>query len=153
LPKSKLWVDICLLLLNTFPMTICFLKSELRAESYGPEKFRLFYSIYSCMLHVSYFSSCTFSGTHNQNMTPPLASMGHNISIDYSCAPNRLLSIELCPLEVILVPKFYPHCFGCNFLIRALFCEPFSLLDSSLRVILFEMKDKVYLGTLYSCGF
>jgi hypothetical protein len=55
--------------------------------------------------------------------------------------------------EVNLVPKFYPHCFGCNFLVRAPFCELFSSLDSSLRFILFELKDKVYLGTLYFVGF
>ena len=129
----------CLLILNTFPTTIFFLKSELWAESYGPEKFRLFYSIYSCMLQVSYFSSCTFTGAHNQNLTPLLASMGHNLSIDYSHDPNRLLSIELCPLEVILVPKLYPHFFGCNFLIRALFREPFSSLDNSLIFLLFDL--------------
>jgi hypothetical protein len=106
------------------------------------------------MLHVSYFTSNTFSGTHNQIMTPPLASMGHNISIDYSCAPNKLLSMELCPLEVKLVPKFYPHCFGCNFLIRALFCEPFSSLDSSLQVILFELqRDKCTLVHSILMGF
>jgi len=122
----------CLLLLNTFPMTIRLIKSELRVESYGPEKFRLFYSIDSYMIHVSYFSSCKFSGAHNQNLTPSLDSMAHNLSIDCSYAPNGLLSIDLCPLEVILVPKFYPHYFGCNFLIQAPFRKPFSLLDRSL---------------------
>jgi hypothetical protein len=52
------------------------------------------------MLHVSSFSSCTFSGTHIQNMSPWLYSMDHKISMDFSCASNELLSKDLFPLEV-----------------------------------------------------
>jgi hypothetical protein len=74
------------------------------------------------MLQVSSFSSCTFLHTHIPNMAPWLSSMVHNISIDYSCAPNKLLSKELCPLEVnwcqnftltVLVVTFsYELCFA-----------------------------------------
>jgi len=132
--------DICLLLLNKFPTTINFVKFDLWAESYGPKKFWLFYIIYPYMLHVSFFTPNNFLGTHNPTLTPPLASMGHNISINFSYAPNGLLIMELCPLEVKLVPNFYPHCFGYNFLIRAPFCEPFRSLDIHLRVLLFKLK-------------
>jgi len=124
-------------------MTIHFLKSELRDESYGLEKFRLFYPNYPCMLHVSYFSSNTFLGTHNQNLTPLLASMGHNISIDYSYAVNGLLSMYLCPMEVKLVPKFYSHCFGCNFFIRAPFYKPFISLIDLPKLFYLSCRDKV----------
>jgi hypothetical protein len=55
-----------------------------------------------CMLHVSSFSSWIFSGTHIQDMAPWLSSMVHNISIDYSCAPNKFLSMDLCLPKVIL---------------------------------------------------
>jgi len=152
--NSIFLVDVCLLLLKIFPTSILFLKSKMRAESYGLWKFRLFYPIYHCMLKVSYFSSSAFSGTHNQNPTPPLASMGHNISINYSCTPNGLLSMELFPLEVKLVPKFNPRYFGYNFLIKAMLCEPFSSLNSSPRVILFELqRHNVPWYTLFSWFF
>jgi hypothetical protein len=35
--------------------------------------------------------------------------------------------------------KFYLYSFGCNFRIQAMFCEQVSSLDSSLRVLLFEL--------------
>jgi hypothetical protein len=99
MPNSKFWVDICLILLNTFPSTIHFLKSELRVEN-GPEKFRLFFLFYPCMLQESSFSSCTFLHTHIPNMDPWLSSMVDNVYTDYSCASNELMSKELCPLEI-----------------------------------------------------
>jgi hypothetical protein len=93
-------MDRCLLLLKSFPTTIFLLKFELCAESYGLEKFRLFFSFYPCMLQVFYFSSYTFLHTHIPNMATWFSSMVHKISIDYSCTSNRLLSKDLCLLEV-----------------------------------------------------
>jgi hypothetical protein len=152
-PNSKLWVDICLLLLNTFPTTICFLKSELRAESYGPEKFRLFFPIYPCMLQVSSFSSCTFLHTQIPNMAPWLSSMVHNISIDYSCAPNKLLSKELCPLEVNWCQNFTLTVLVVTFSYELCFAPRVAHWIALSEVILFKLQRQVYLGTLYSHGF
>jgi hypothetical protein len=83
-----------------FPMTIHFLKYDIQAKIYGPKNFVLFYQIYQCMLHVSSFSICIFLHTQILNLAPFLSSMDHNISIDYSCAPNLLYSVDLCPLKV-----------------------------------------------------
>jgi hypothetical protein len=58
------------------------------------------------MLHVSSFTLNTFSGTHNPILSPSLDSMSHNISIDFSCTPNKLMRKELCPLEVNLCQNF-----------------------------------------------
>ena len=54
MPNSKFWVYRCILVFNTFPTTTCFLKTDLRAKSYGLEKFWLFYPIYPM------FSTCDF---------------------------------------------------------------------------------------------
>jgi hypothetical protein len=54
------------------------------------------------------------------------------------------------PFGSNLVPKFYPYCFDCNFLIQALFFPQDSSLDNSLRVILFEMQRQ---NILYYHGF
>jgi hypothetical protein len=105
------------------------------------------------MLHVSSFSSCTFLHTQIPNMAPWLSSMVHNISIDYSCAPNKLLSKELCPLEVNWCQNFTLTVFSCNFLIRALFCARVAHWIALSELFYLSCKDKVYLGTLFSVGF
>jgi hypothetical protein len=73
---------------------------------YGLDKFNLFYSIYPCMLHVSYLSTCTFLHTQILNLAPRLFSMVHKFSKNYYCAPNGPLSKGLFPLEVIWCQNF-----------------------------------------------
>jgi hypothetical protein len=58
------------------------------------------------MVHVSSFSSYAFLHTQIPNLATCMSLMAHKISIDYSCAPNELLSKELCPLEVNWCQKF-----------------------------------------------
>jgi hypothetical protein len=99
-PNSKLWVDISLLLLNIFLVTIFLLKYELQDESYGLEKFRLFFPFYPCMLQLSSFSFFTFFHSQIPNMAPWMSFMVHNISIHYSCASNGIFSKDLYPPEV-----------------------------------------------------
>jgi hypothetical protein len=101
------------------------------------------FPFYPCMLQVSSFSSCTFSRTQIPNLVPWMTSMVHKIYIDCYCAPKKLLSNELCPVEVSWCKNYTLNYFNCTFLIRALFCARNSTLEKSLRVILFKMQRLV----------
>jgi hypothetical protein len=131
-------------------MTICFLKSKLRAESYGPKKFRLFYPIYPCMLQVTYFSSCTFLHTQILNIAPLLSSMDHNISIDHSCAPNGPLNKELFPLEVIWCKKFTLTVLVVTFSYKICFAPRVAHWISLSDLFYLSYRDKFYFGTVYT---
>jgi len=151
--QFKFLVDRCLQILNTFPMTICLLKFNLWDESYGPEKFWLFYPIYPCILQVTYFSSCTFLHTQIQNLAQWLSYMDHNSSMDYSCAPNILLSKDLFPLEVNLFQNFTLTVLDVTFSYKLYFVPWIAHWITLFELFYLRCRDKVYISTTYSLGF
>jgi hypothetical protein len=81
-------------------------------------------------------------------MTPWLSSMGHNISIDYSCAPNGLLSKELCPLEVNWCQNFTLTVLAVTFSYELCFVNHLAHWIALSELFYLRCRDKVYLHSI-----
>jgi hypothetical protein len=74
--------------------------------------------------------------------------MVHNLSIDYSCSPNELLSKELCPLEVNWCRNFTLTVSVVTFSYKFYFLHGVACLIPLSNLFCLIFKDKI---TPYSC--
>jgi hypothetical protein len=99
---------------------------------------------------LSMYATCVFFIFLHKipNMVPWMNSMIHNLSIECYCAPKKLLSKELFPMEVKWCQDYTLNYFSCNILIRVYFA--FGIARWKALVELFHLSCKGFLYKMHT---